>query len=108
MDTRVKPAHDESDQPLRRFARMNVIADTSMIVVEGIGVEVIAAGLKVLEVLAVRDGGFRLAVEHFPWASDYYLKHGYYIPEGVPHRYYNAGSSAARLLFGVAPSYLPS
>ena len=33
---------------------------------------------------------------------------GYYIPEGVPHRYYNAGSSAARLLFGVAPSYLPS
>jgi quercetin dioxygenase-like cupin family protein len=33
---------------------------------------------------------------------------GYYIPEGVPHRYYNAGSGAARLLFGVAPSYLPS
>ena len=33
---------------------------------------------------------------------------GYYIPEGVPHRYYNTGSSAARLLFGVAPSYLPS
>ena len=21
-------------------------------------------------------------VEHFPWSSDYYLKHGYYIPEG--------------------------
>jgi quercetin dioxygenase-like cupin family protein len=33
---------------------------------------------------------------------------GYYIPEGVPHRYYNTGSSRARLLFGVAPSYLPS
>ncbi len=32
---------------------------------------------------------------------------GFYIPEGVPHRYYNAGSSGARLLFGVAPSYLP-
>jgi quercetin dioxygenase-like cupin family protein len=32
---------------------------------------------------------------------------GYYIPEGVPHRYYNAGSTAARLIFGVAPSYLP-
>jgi tartrate dehydrogenase/decarboxylase/D-malate dehydrogenase len=49
---------------------------------DGIGVEVIAAGLKVLEVLAARDGGFRLLVEDFPWSSDYYLKHGYYIPEG--------------------------
>jgi quercetin dioxygenase-like cupin family protein len=32
---------------------------------------------------------------------------GYYVPEGVPHRYYNAGSRAARLVFGVAPAYLP-
>ncbi len=49
---------------------------------DGIGVEVIAAGLKVLEVLAGRDRGFRLEVEPFPWSSDYYLKHGHYIPEG--------------------------
>ncbi|MGE5525882.1 MAG: tartrate dehydrogenase [Rhodospirillaceae bacterium] len=49
---------------------------------DGIGVEVIAAGLKVLDVLAGREGGFRLEVEHFPWSSEYYKKHGYYIPEG--------------------------
>ena len=49
---------------------------------DGIGVEVIAAGLKVLDVLAQRDGGFRLRVEHFPWSSAFYLRHGYYIPEG--------------------------
>jgi len=49
---------------------------------DGIGIEVIAAGLKVLEVLAARDQGFKLKVEHFPWSSEYYLKHGYYIPEG--------------------------
>jgi tartrate dehydrogenase/decarboxylase/D-malate dehydrogenase len=49
---------------------------------DGIGVEVIAAGLKVLEVLTGRDGGFRLKVEHFPWSSAYYQKHGHYIPEG--------------------------
>jgi len=49
---------------------------------DGIGVEVIAAGLKVLEVLAQRERGFRLKIEHFPWSSDYYLKHGHYIPEG--------------------------
>ena len=49
---------------------------------DGIGVEVIAAGLKVLDVLAQRAGGFRLKIEHFPWSSDYYLRHGHYIPEG--------------------------
>jgi tartrate dehydrogenase/decarboxylase/D-malate dehydrogenase len=49
---------------------------------DGIGVEVVAAGLEVLQELARRDGGFRLAFEHFPWSSDYYLKHGHYIPDG--------------------------
>ena len=49
---------------------------------DGIGVEVIAAGLKVLEALAGKDRGFRLEVEHFPWNSSYYLKHGHYIPDG--------------------------
>jgi len=49
---------------------------------DGIGIEVIAAGLNVLEVLAAREGGFRLEVEHFPWNSAYYLQHGFYIPEG--------------------------
>jgi tartrate dehydrogenase/decarboxylase/D-malate dehydrogenase len=49
---------------------------------DGIGTEVIAAGLEVLEALSARDGGFRLDVEHFPWSSEYYLKHGHYIPEG--------------------------
>jgi tartrate dehydrogenase/decarboxylase/D-malate dehydrogenase len=49
---------------------------------DGIGTEVIAAGLKALGVLAGRDRGFKLNVEHFPWSSDYFKQHGYYIPEG--------------------------
>jgi tartrate dehydrogenase/decarboxylase/D-malate dehydrogenase len=49
---------------------------------DGIGMEVIAAGLKVLGVLSAREGGFKLEVEQFPWSSEYYKKHGYYIPEG--------------------------
>ena len=49
---------------------------------DGIGIEVIAAGLKVLEVLAQRERGLRFVVEHFPWSSEYYLQHGHYIPEG--------------------------
>ena len=43
---------------------------------DGIGKEVIAAGITALETLAARDGGFRLAVEPFPWGSDYYRMHG--------------------------------
>ncbi len=49
---------------------------------DGIGTEVIAAGLQALEVLTQRDGTFKLKVEQFPWSSEYYKKHGYYIPEG--------------------------
>ena len=47
---------------------------------DGIGQEVIAAGLEVLEVVAKRDGGFRLAVTPFDWGSDYYKKHGIMMP----------------------------
>lgn len=49
---------------------------------DGIGPEVISAGLEVLEALSRRIGGFRLEVEHFPWNSDYFLEHGHYIPPG--------------------------
>jgi tartrate dehydrogenase/decarboxylase/D-malate dehydrogenase len=49
---------------------------------DGIGPEVISAGLEVLEALGKKDGGFAFDVEHFPWSSDFYLKHGHYIPEG--------------------------
>jgi tartrate dehydrogenase/decarboxylase / D-malate dehydrogenase len=43
---------------------------------DGIGREVIAAGLTVLEAVQARHGGFRLIVEQFPWGSDYYQQHG--------------------------------
>jgi tartrate dehydrogenase/decarboxylase/D-malate dehydrogenase len=49
---------------------------------DGIGTEVITAGLRVLETLAGREQGFRLDVETFPWSSAYYKAHGRYIPEG--------------------------
>ena len=47
---------------------------------DGIGKEVIAAGLAVLDVLAKRDGGFWLEVQHFDWGSDYYKRHGVMMP----------------------------
>ena len=48
---------------------------------DGIGPEVIGAGLEALRALEIRDGGFQLAVEHLPWGSDYYRRHGRMMPE---------------------------
>src|SRR3954453_18688918 len=49
---------------------------------DGIGPEVITAGLEVLEACAARDGGFRLEVTDFDWGSDYYKRHGVMMPPG--------------------------
>ncbi|MGD9924623.1 MAG: tartrate dehydrogenase [Pseudorhodoplanes sp.] len=48
---------------------------------DGIGPEVIAAGLQVLDACARREGGFALDVTDFDWGSDYYRKHGVMMPQ---------------------------
>ena len=47
---------------------------------DGIGKEVVPAGLEVLAALARCDGGFALNVESFDWGSDYYKQHGIMMP----------------------------
>jgi len=48
---------------------------------DGIGIEVIEAGVTVLEALAAVEPDLAFAVERFPWGSEYYLKHGRMMPE---------------------------
>ena len=48
---------------------------------DGIGPEVIAAGLQVLDTLAARDGGFALDVTTFDWGSERYKRTGALMPE---------------------------
>ncbi len=48
---------------------------------DGIGTEVISAGVEVLEALATRDGGFAMAFDHFDWGGEYYKTHGRMMPE---------------------------
>jgi tartrate dehydrogenase/decarboxylase / D-malate dehydrogenase len=48
---------------------------------DGIGMEVIPAGIEVLEALA-KSEGFSMSFEHFDWSSARYKKTGAYIPEG--------------------------
>ncbi len=47
---------------------------------DGIGPEVISAGVEVLKVCAERDGGFALDFTDFDWGSDYYRRHGVMMP----------------------------
>jgi len=47
---------------------------------DGIGIEVIAEGEKVLAELARRDGGFALEFTNFDWSSERYLARGAYMP----------------------------
>ena len=48
---------------------------------DGIGPEVIDAGIGVLQALAARDGGFAFDITTYDWGSDYYKAHGRMMPE---------------------------
>ena len=49
---------------------------------DGIGPEVVEAGLTVLARCAAVESSFGTVVERFDWSSATYLAHGHYIPEG--------------------------
>ena len=53
---------------------------------DGIGPEVIAAGLEVLRACAAREGGFSLEVAEFDWGSEHYRRTGRMMPEGGVER----------------------
>lgn len=48
---------------------------------DGIGSEVINAGVDILRALAKRDGSLQFEIDHFDWGSDYYKTHGRMMPE---------------------------
>ncbi len=47
---------------------------------DGIGMEVVSAGVEVLEAIAKREGSFAFKIDHFDWGGDYYKKHGRMMP----------------------------
>ena len=48
---------------------------------DGIGPEVIAEGIRVLEAIAVKNGKFSFEFTYFPWGCTYYQKTGRMMPE---------------------------
>ncbi|RFB79751.1 tartrate dehydrogenase [Methylovirgula sp. 4M-Z18] len=48
---------------------------------DGIGTEVVEAGVQVLKALAAREGSFAFQFDHFDWGGEYYKVHGRMMPE---------------------------
>src|ERR1051326_7777473 len=48
---------------------------------DGIGAEVVSAGVEVLEGLGQRDRSFGFKGDRFDWGGEYYKKHGRMMPE---------------------------
>lgn len=50
---------------------------------DGIGPDVISAGIKILDKLTQELGTFSLEFTHFDWSSAYYKKYGKYLPDNA-------------------------
>src|SRR6201988_637368 len=48
---------------------------------DGIGTEVVAAGIEALAAIASREGRFKFEFDRFDWGGEYYKKHGRMMPE---------------------------
>jgi tartrate dehydrogenase/decarboxylase/D-malate dehydrogenase len=55
--------------------------DIAVIPGDGIGLEVISAGVEVLKVLENLDTNFKLNIKTYDWGSNYYRKNGIMMPE---------------------------
>jgi tartrate dehydrogenase/decarboxylase/D-malate dehydrogenase len=75
LDASSGRAQEEEEERMRTYRIAAMGGD-------GIGPEVVEAGVEVLKACAARDGGFRLDFQDFDWGSDYYRKHGVMMPEG--------------------------
>jgi tartrate dehydrogenase/decarboxylase/D-malate dehydrogenase len=64
---------EPDDHPMKTYKIAAIPGD-------GIGKEVIAAGIEVLDALAAREGRFAFRFDHFDWGSDYYKRHGVMMP----------------------------
>ena len=53
---------------------------------DGIGIDVTAEAVKVLEAVARLDGGIHFQFQEFPWGTQYYLKHGEMMPKDALDR----------------------
>jgi tartrate dehydrogenase/decarboxylase/D-malate dehydrogenase len=65
---------------LSDFERESGVVRVAVIGGDGIGPEVVGAGMRVLEA-ATKDSSLELGFTQFPWGCEYYLEHGRMMPE---------------------------
>ena len=66
---------------MRDFEREPGVVRVAVIGGDGIGPEVVGAGVRVLETAAAEDSSLELSFTGFPWGCEYYLEHGQMMPE---------------------------
>jgi tartrate dehydrogenase/decarboxylase / D-malate dehydrogenase len=64
-----------------RFWWSTAVIEIGVIGGDGIGPEVVRAGMKVLEAASSDDPSLELNFTEFPWGCEYYLEHGRMMPE---------------------------
>ena len=70
---------EEASHELFRWS--GAVIEIGVIGGDGIGPEVVRAGMKVLEAAASGDPSLELGFTEFPWGCEYYLEHGRMMPE---------------------------
>lgn len=70
---------EEASHELFRWSE--AVIEIGVIGGDGIGPEVVRAGMKVLEAAASDDPSLELGFTEFPWGCEYYLEHGRMMPE---------------------------
>ena len=78
--TRIVPYHTFTMSPVAVSDRRS--HSIACIPADGIGPEVISAGVEVLKTLASADGTFDMTFEDYDWSSETYKQTGKYIPDG--------------------------
>ena len=63
-----------TEAPIMQQFKLNLIPG------DGIGVDVINEGVRVLNALAARHGAVKFEYNNLPWSCEYYLKHGAMMP----------------------------
>ncbi len=66
---------------MRNLEREPGVVRVAVIGGDGIGPEVIGAGMRVLEAVADKDPSLDLSFTEFPWGCEHYLEHGRMMPE---------------------------
>lgn len=75
------PYHQGQQDGYAPPAETKSVYKIASIPADGIGPEVVEAGIEALKAIAKKSGKFSFVIEDFDWSSDRYKKTGSYLPK---------------------------